>query len=54
MKGILITIVVIGAAVAAEEQHNFSHYTDGALSMLRQIQRSFGFQPLPLELRRLS
>jgi hypothetical protein len=43
MKGILIAIVVIGAAVAADEQYNFGHYTDGALSMLREILRSFGF-----------
>jgi hypothetical protein len=43
MKGLLVAIVVIAAAVAVDEQYNFGHYTDGALLMLREIQRSFGY-----------
>ena len=42
-KGFLIAIVIVFAAVAADRYYNFGHYSDGALSMLREIQRSFGF-----------
>lgn len=42
-KGFLITIVIIVAAVAADQHFNFGHFTDGTLAMLGQIKRAFGF-----------
>ena len=42
-KGFVVTILVLGAAVAADQYFNFGYYTDGMLAMLRQIQHSFGF-----------
>ena len=42
-KGFLVTVLILGAAVVADQYFNFGFYTDGALAMLRQIQHSFGF-----------
>ena len=42
-KGLLIVVLIVGAVIAADQYYNFGHYTDCALSMLREIQRSFGF-----------
>ena len=42
-KGFLTVVLFVGAAIAADRYYNFGHYTDGALSMLREIRRSFGF-----------
>ena len=42
-KGILFAAIVLGTAIVADQQYNHGFYTDGMLSMLRQIQRSFGF-----------
>jgi hypothetical protein len=41
-KGILKAIVILGAIVATDESFNYGRFTDGALSMLRQMERSFG------------
>jgi hypothetical protein len=35
-------IVVISCALAADHHWNYGRYTDGAISMLRHIQRAFG------------
>jgi bacteriorhodopsin len=40
-KGILIAVLIIAAAVAADQYFKFGYYTDGTLAMLRQIQHSF-------------
>jgi hypothetical protein len=42
-KGIFNAIVVVCAIVAADESFNYGRFTDGTLSMLHQIARSFGF-----------
>ena len=42
-KGILFAAIVLGTAIVADQQYNHVFYTDGMLSMLRQIQHSFGF-----------
>jgi len=42
-KGIFKAIVILCALVAADETFNYGRLTDGALSMLHQIARSFGF-----------
>ena len=42
-KGFLIAILIIVAAVAADQHFNFGYYTDGSLSMLGQIKQAFGF-----------
>jgi len=42
-KGFLIAILIIVAAVAADQYFNFGYYTDGALAMLGQIKQAFGF-----------
>jgi len=36
-------ILVLGAAFAADQYWNYGYYTDGALSMLRNIRGSFGW-----------
>jgi hypothetical protein len=43
MKGTLIAALLVAAAVAADNYYNHGLYVDGALSMLREIRRSFGF-----------
>ncbi len=42
-KGFLIAILIIVTAVAADQHFNYGYYTDGALTMLRQIEQAFGF-----------
>ena len=42
-KGILKAIVILGAIVAIDESFNHGRFTDGAASMLLQMERSFGF-----------
>jgi bacteriorhodopsin len=42
MKGILIAVMLIAAAVAADQYFNYGYYTDGAVAMLRQMRHSFG------------
>jgi bacteriorhodopsin len=42
MKGILIAVLLIAAAVAADHYYNYGYYTDGALAMLLQMRHSFG------------
>ena len=42
MKGILIAILLIAAAVVADQYYNYGHYSDGALAMLHQMRHSFG------------
>lgn len=36
-------IIILGAALAADQYWNYGHYTDGAIAVLRQIQHSFGW-----------
>jgi hypothetical protein len=43
MKGLLAGLVIVGAAVAVDNTYNSGEYTSAALSMLREIQRAFGF-----------
>lgn len=38
-----IVIFVLCAALAADRYWNYGYFTDGALSMLRQIRTSFGW-----------
>jgi hypothetical protein len=42
-RGFLIAILIIGAAIAADQYLNSGYYTDGATAMLREIKQSFGF-----------
>jgi bacteriorhodopsin len=42
-KGFLIAILMIVAAVTADQHFNFGYYTDGALAMLDLIKQAFGF-----------
>ena len=42
-KGFLIAILIVGAAVAADQYFNSGYFTDGAIAMFREIKRSFGF-----------
>jgi hypothetical protein len=42
MKGLLIAVLLIAAAIVADEYYNYGHYTDGTLAMLHQIRHSFG------------
>ena len=42
-KGILTTIVVVCSIVATDRFFNGGVLSDGALAMLQQIARSFGF-----------
>jgi len=42
-KGVFVAAIVLGSAMAADRHYNFGFYTDGMISMLRQIQHSFGF-----------
>jgi hypothetical protein len=42
-KGFVVAASIIVAVVAADQYFYFGHYTDGAISMLRQIQQAFGF-----------
>jgi len=39
----MIAILIIVAAMAADQYLNFGFYMDSTLAMLHQIQRSFGF-----------
>lgn len=43
IKGIFKTLVIVAAVVIADEYFNWGRYTDAALVMLRNIERSFGF-----------
>jgi hypothetical protein len=43
MKGLLTAIAVLFAIVAVDEIYNDGIYTGAALSMVREMQRSFGF-----------
>ena len=42
-KGVFFAAIALGSALAADRHYNFGFYTDGMISMLRQIQHSFGF-----------
>jgi hypothetical protein len=39
----LIAIVIFGAAIVADRYWNYGYYTDGAMILLREIRRSFGW-----------
>ncbi len=43
MRGILLAAAILCGVVVADEYFNYGHLTDGALSMLQEIKRSFGF-----------
>jgi hypothetical protein len=43
VKGLLTALVLLGAAIAVDQYYNLGRLSDGALSMLREIQRNFGF-----------
>jgi hypothetical protein len=42
MKAISVAVLLIAAAIAADEYYNYGYYTDGALAMLHQMRHSFG------------
>jgi len=42
-KGFIVSIFIVGAAIAADEYFTSGYYTDGALAMLGQIRQAFGF-----------
>jgi hypothetical protein len=43
VKGWFIAIVIIVAAIAADQHYYYELHTDGALSMFRQIRHSLGW-----------
>jgi hypothetical protein len=43
MKGLMIAVAIVSAAVAVDELYDYGTYTDAALAMFRDIRRSFGF-----------